>query len=406
MRIIHLIASAFLLFAANIFANQSDVTVSEFPVLKAAMNSMVEVFIELVQHAGPIGTAVGMTMIVLRELSSAVQEDKTAVQQINYEGLGERMDALKSSVDHLMNEVKFQTLIEYQSELNAEFDHFRQIILAFGSDKRKQYQELTKFIDDYKSKNIENKIANYLNEASTPSKSLRSTLVNFASASKNITECHIRSSPNKLVYDFHVATLLSIYKGNMLLLSCYAFQDQLSRGNDHYSSFYSSDIDDASFSTDENFENNRRFVNLRNAEALRKIMTSMKASLPLVNDQSDLISYNNLQSPVKVDFKNVLQLFLEFNTNLRTRGKKIWFIYTTWNCEEIDDENFKHGDGCFGTVHSCVSTASYCMGAGLIHLAVGDASSYYYDFGRLSVSRNNRTRLRCSSVALIFPGRS
>lgn len=214
----------------SIYAQESDVVVSEFAVLKAAVNTMVQIFIEFVQHAGPVGTAVGMTTMVLMELSSVIQEQDKIEQQTDFNRLSERMDALQFSVDHLLNEVKFQTLIKYQSEIKAEFDHFRQIVLAFGSDKKKQNQEITQFIGDYKSKNLENKIANYLNEASSLSKSLRITLVDFASSNKNNTGCHMRSSPNKLIYDFHVATLLSIYKGNMLLFSCYALQDQLSTG--------------------------------------------------------------------------------------------------------------------------------------------------------------------------------
>lgn len=128
-------------------------------------------------------------------------------------------------------------------------------------------------------------------------------------------------------------------------------------------------------------------MSLRNVESLRKIITSMKASLPLINDQSDLISYNNLRNPVKIDFKNVIQLFLEFNTNLKSRSKWFWFIYTAWNCEEINNDPFKNGDGCFGMVRSCVSTHSTCMGCGLIHVAVGDAANYYSEFGRLSVRK-------------------
>lgn len=233
MRLTQLFTLLLLLFVTIICAKEDEKSLSEFAILKAAVNSIVEIFIELVQHAGPIGTFVGMTALVLSEMSSVVQENEgneRVVRQLDYGKLGERMDALKYSVDHLLNEVKFQTLIEYQSELNAEFDHFRHIILAFASNESKLYQELSKFVDDYKAKNIENKIANYLNADSSPARSLRTTLVDFAASNKNNTACHLRSSPNKLIYDFHVATLLSIYKGNMLLLSCYAYKDQISKG--------------------------------------------------------------------------------------------------------------------------------------------------------------------------------
>ena len=139
------------------------------------------------------------------------------------------------------------------------------------------------------------------------------------------------------------------------------------------------------FFSDENYEHRLRFVNIRNIEALRKIISSMKASLTMVQDESDLISYNDLRNPVKVDFKNVIQLFLEYNTNLRPQPKKFWFFERIWNCEEIDNDLFKKGDGCFGTVRSCVRTDTTCLGSGLIHFAFGEDSKYYYEFGRLSV---------------------
>lgn len=230
-----LVFSSFSLLLGTIMcATEKDVKVSDFPAYKAAVNSALQIFIELVQLGGPIGTFVGMATIALSEFYHIGEEDDKVAQEINYDRLDERMDALKFSVDHLLNEVKFQTLIEYQSEINAEYDHFRQIIMAFVSDPSKQYQEITKFISDYKTKNIENKIANYLNEASAPSKSLRNTLVEFASSSRNNTGCHMRSSPNKLIYDFHVATLLNIYKSNMLLLSAFVVQNQLREGKNDF----------------------------------------------------------------------------------------------------------------------------------------------------------------------------
>ena len=119
MRLMYLVASALLLLGTNICAKESEIKASEFPVLKAAVNSAAQVFIELVKLAGPLGTTIGLATMVLMEFSN--EEQVNVVQQFDFDRFFERMDSLKFSVDHLLNEVKFQTLIEYQSEIKASW---------------------------------------------------------------------------------------------------------------------------------------------------------------------------------------------------------------------------------------------------------------------------------------------
>lgn len=172
---------------------------------------------------------------------------------------------LKISVDLLQNEVKLQALIEYQAELKAAHDNFRQIVLSFGNEANKFREEVNEFIKSYKLQNIENKISNYLNQITIPSNGacpecdgygssspessllenffgdpllqwnyrklslLSRTLINFAIRNRNSSRSLVRSTPNKLIYDFHVAMLMKIYEGNEFLLACYELQNQISK---------------------------------------------------------------------------------------------------------------------------------------------------------------------------------
>lgn len=227
------------------------------------------------------------------------------------------MESLKLSVNQLQNELKIQTITEYQTEMKAEYGSFEQIVLGYGNNERKLKEEIDEFIKSYKLKNFENKISYYLNEAAPTSfcqeceafvdpslqwsfrklSPLGRTLIEFTLRNKNLTRSPIKSSPNKMIYDFHVAMLLKIYEGNAFLLACYELQRKLS----------------GSATPDEYYEINKRYVATRNSDALDKIVSSMKTTLLFVNQHQDLISFNNLHtSPVKIEFKNVLQLFVEF----------------------------------------------------------------------------------------------
>lgn len=144
--------------------------------------------------------------------------------------ISEQMKDLKISVDEVLKELRFHTLLEYDTELKAEVDHFQQIVLGYGSDKEALWIELEKFVDSYKSKNIENKILNYLNEASSTSKSFVSTLVEFARRNQETSKAKFKSSPNKLVHDFYAAIMLKIFASNEFLLNCYTLKNLLKPG--------------------------------------------------------------------------------------------------------------------------------------------------------------------------------
>lgn len=179
-----------------------------------------------------------VSMLFLETLSANLESDgnmksfNATVDKMN-ENLGQlaaQLTHLKISVDEVFKEIRFQTLMEYQTDLKAEVDHFQQIVLGYGNDKDTLRGELVKFIDSYKSKNIENKILNYLNEASSTAKSFASTLVEFAKRNRDNKRNRLKSSPNKLVHDFYAAIMLKIFESNEFLLNCYSLINQLKSG--------------------------------------------------------------------------------------------------------------------------------------------------------------------------------
>lgn len=139
------------------------------------------------------------------------------------------MQGLKFSEDLMQSELKLQPLIEYQANLKAEYENFGQLIINYGTDMDKLREELDEFIKSYKYKNIENKLSNYLNETLAPSTTLSRSFIDFAMKNKGNSSSLIRSAPNKLVYDFHIAILMKIFEGNEFLLACYELQNQLSK---------------------------------------------------------------------------------------------------------------------------------------------------------------------------------
>lgn len=135
-------------------------------------------------------------------------------------------------------------------------------------------------------------------------------------------------------------------------------------------------------STDDFYENNKRFVLTRSADAVEKILFSLRASLWFVYQQQDSISYNNLPLIThKIEFKTVLQLFVEYLYYLRRSNPyvpspqqqqqqdtvEIPRYHLT--CDDADNSLFEKGDGCFGAVKNCVFTGQSCMGRGkIVHI--------------------------------------
>lgn len=205
----------------------------------AAKAAVIKRFINVAKIAPePTKSVMGTVMLILIDGSDIFEKKSPALQnipeslesiEINIDKVLSSMQGLMFSEDLMQSELKLQPLIEYQANLKAEYGNFGQLIINYGTDMDKLREELGEFLKSYKYKNIENKLSNYLNETSAPSTTLSRSFIDFAMKNKGNSSSLIRSAPNKLIYDFHIAILMKIFEGNEFLLACYELQNQLSK---------------------------------------------------------------------------------------------------------------------------------------------------------------------------------
>lgn len=203
----------------------------------AAKAAVIKRFVNVAKFAPePTRSVMGTVAVILIDGSDVFERSGPETQQETLDSIEYKINSvmssmlgLKISADLLQSELKLQAVTEYQANLKAEYENFGQLIINYGTDMDKLREELGEFIKSYKYKNIENKLTNYLNETLAPSTTLSRTFIDFAMKNKRNSSSLIRSSPNKLIYDFHIGILMKIFEGNEFLLACYELQNQLSK---------------------------------------------------------------------------------------------------------------------------------------------------------------------------------
>lgn len=80
---------------------------------------------------------------------------------------------------------------------------------------------------------------------------------------------------------------------------------------------------------------------------LETLTKSMKQKLSSLSDSKHTKSFDSFKNPVDVQFKNVLQNFMENEEQLSN-------VETcTDDCPHFRNHAFSGGDGCYGTVRNC-----------------------------------------------------
>lgn len=106
-------------------------------------------------------------------------------------------------------------------------NEFEVLISSYGSHKVAFLRELDKFIDNYKAKNIEYKMVNYLDSTIPGSEPFIKIFIDKVLLMRNDNCCDINSSPVKFIYDFYVLIAMKVYEANNLLALCYAMKEKL-----------------------------------------------------------------------------------------------------------------------------------------------------------------------------------
>lgn len=134
---------------------------------------------------------------------------------------------LTASLSKIVSEIKYQPLFKFFGEIESSVNEFQVIIVSYSSHKASLLKELEKFIDNYKSKNIEYKIVNYLDSALPGSESFIRVFTEKVMLMRKDNCCDINSSPVKFIHDFYVLVAMKIYEANNLLALCYSLKEGL-----------------------------------------------------------------------------------------------------------------------------------------------------------------------------------
>lgn len=134
---------------------------------------------------------------------------------------------LTTSLSKIVSEIKYQPLFKFFGEIESSVNEFEVIFASYGGHKPAFLRELDKFIDNYKSKNIEYKIVNYLDSALPGSEPFIQVFTDKVKEMRNDTGCNINSSPVKFIHDFYILVAMKIYEASNLLSLCYSLKEGL-----------------------------------------------------------------------------------------------------------------------------------------------------------------------------------
>lgn len=134
---------------------------------------------------------------------------------------------LTSSLSKIVSEIKYQPLFKFFGEIESSINEFQVIFASYGSHSPSFLRELDKFIDNYKSKNIEYKMVNYLDSALPGSEPFIKVFTEKVKMMRNDNCCDINSSPVKFIHDFYILVAMKIYEASTLLALCYSLKEGL-----------------------------------------------------------------------------------------------------------------------------------------------------------------------------------
>lgn len=286
---------------------------------------------------GPAGDIINFVLFFTNQGDSTSQYFKNVTQELNkisskLDAMSEQMSSLDrkvtTSTKEIITEVRFQNFFELIEDIAAAKNEFELIIKSYSSNASAVVQHITTFIDDYKKKNLEFKLVNYLDSGSEFSTSLIDKVISLYRQYQTSYTNEIGSSVAKTVNDIYTTVLLMIIKGHTILEV--ATNTKVALTN----TFYVGD---------------RQFLINRQNEVYEKFYKSLENTFAKIKDQDleELINLNVNGNNNTVRFVNVMQRFWEEEPRLTGE-------YDTCSdtCEFFTNREY-NGNGCNGAVRDC-----------------------------------------------------
>lgn len=174
-----------------------------------------------------------------------------------------------------MSEIKFQPLFKFFGEIESSINEFEVLVESYDGHKDAFLVELEKFLDNYRAKNIEFKLVNYLDTSLPGSDPFIKVFVDKALKMRDDNHCDVNSSPVKFVHDFYLLIASKLYEAFNLMSLCYTIVNEMSPGK---------------------LEENESFLQKRKEAVMKKLRLSMENALLPFNEPKYLSSYLRLEA--------------------------------------------------------------------------------------------------------------
>lgn len=286
---------------------------------------------------GPAGDIINFVLFFTNDGDNTPEYFKNVTEDLNkinakLDALSEQISSLDkkitTSTKEIITEVRFQNFFQLIEDIAAAKHEFELIISSYSTNASAVVYHLDSFIKDYKKKNLEYKLVNYLDSGSDFSSSLVDKVISLYRQYQADSANAIGSSLAKAVNDIYTTVLVSVIRGSTILDA--ATNTKIALTN----TFHDGD---------------RQFLINRKNEVFEKFYESLEKAFAKIKDHDLelLINLNENGDNNTVRFINVLQIFWEEEPLLTGEVDTC-----SDTCEFFTNRNY-NGNGCNGAVRDC-----------------------------------------------------
>ncbi|KAG5670864.1 hypothetical protein PVAND_001097 [Polypedilum vanderplanki] len=158
------------------------------------------------------------------EIKRKIDQDFSIIQH-ELQSLTKQIDSGFSTID---KDLKMNPLIDLISKQTSYMDRF-QIMVNTKSNSSEFIDQLEEFIKEYTRENLEDRMVNLIETKTQGTNSLVEALIKAAMKATESNEVAMRTSPNRLFYDFYMAMSFNVYRGYYFMESCILMKDILTK---------------------------------------------------------------------------------------------------------------------------------------------------------------------------------